>query len=438
MLDIGSGLAAATAILAALLARTADGLGRTVSSSLLEFALSCFTSYAADVLETGTAPGLLGNDSPQFAPYGVFRCQDGAIALAGAGSEQLWQRLCEVLGRPGWAADPRFASNAGRLRHRGELTAEIEQVLGAAGTAHWQRVLDEAGIPASPVRPPGDALTSPQAAALGMLHSAATPDGHPYQTVRPPLSVGGPARYSRARPPSASTPPRCSANSGCPPPLWPTCSPVGSWPDERHATRRWSHRPGQLGAGPDHRAERDPGPAGARGAAGGHRARLVAGRRPGRDGHGSRGQRPGAAAGGRAGRRRAAAGRAGLRPPGHRVRPGGQARCATPRRPAGWPRRRGQHRGGVRAQRAGRAAAPRAEAPGLDRRDGRRGGSREPGRGPRAAGRPARPGPRRHRAGGRLPGPGQHHRRRLGPLAGHRDRAGRARLGGRGPAQRGA
>ena len=201
VLDIGSGLAAATAILAALLARTADGARpHVVSSSLLEFALSCFTSYAADVLETGTAPGLLGNDSPQFAPYGVFRCQDGAIALAGAGSEQLWQRLCEVLGRPGWAADPRFASNAGRLRHRGELAAEIEQVLGTAGTAHWQRVLDEAGIPASPVRPPGDALTSPQAAALGMLHSAATPDGHPYQTVRPPLSVGGPARYSRGAP----------------------------------------------------------------------------------------------------------------------------------------------------------------------------------------------------------------------------------------------
>ena len=200
VLDIGSGLATATAILAALLARMADGLGRTVSSSLLEFALSCFTSYAADVLETGTAPGLLGNDSPQFAPYGVFRCQDGALALAGAGSEQLWQRLCEVLGRPGWVTDPRFASNAGRLRHRGELTAEIEQVLGTASTGHWQQVLDEAGIPASPVRPPRDALTSPQAAALGMLHSAATPDGHAYQTVRPPLSVGGPARYSRGAP----------------------------------------------------------------------------------------------------------------------------------------------------------------------------------------------------------------------------------------------
>src|SRR6202030_2046800 len=61
-------LQAGPAIIAALFARTADGLGRTVSSSLLEFALGCFTSYAADMLETGTSPGLLGNDSPQFAP----------------------------------------------------------------------------------------------------------------------------------------------------------------------------------------------------------------------------------------------------------------------------------------------------------------------------------------------------------------------------------
>ncbi len=200
VLDIGSGLATATAILAALLARVGDGRGAVVSSSLLEFALSCFTSYAADLLENGATPGLLGNDSPQFAPYGVFRCADGAIALAGAGSEALWQRLCQVLGRPEWAADPRFASNAARLRHRRDLTAGIEQVLATAGTGHWLQALDEAGIPASPVRPPGAALTSPQAAALGMLHAARTPDGHPYRTVRPPLSVGGPAGYSRGAP----------------------------------------------------------------------------------------------------------------------------------------------------------------------------------------------------------------------------------------------
>jgi len=221
VLDIGAGMSAATAIMAALFARTADGLGRTVSSSLLEFALSCFTSYAADILETGTSPGLLGNDSPQFAPYGVFRCRDGSLALAGAGSEPLWLKLCDVLGRPDWATDPRFATNADRLRHRAALTAEIERVLTRETAAHWQQALDGAGIPASPVLPPAAALTSAQAEALQIRQAARTPDGYGYQTVRPPLSVAPhpdePAGPSAAGP-SAGVGPATSgigsANSG--------------------------------------------------------------------------------------------------------------------------------------------------------------------------------------------------------------------------------
>lgn len=200
VLDIGSGMSVVAGILAALLARAADGAGRAVSSSLLEFGLSCFTSYSTDMLQTGRPPGLLGNDSPQFAPYGVFRCQDGAIALAGVGREELWTRLCAALGRPDWAADPRFTSNAGRLRHRTELTAQIEEVLATATTAHWQQVMDEAGIPASVVSQPTAALGSAQAAALGVVAQSAGPDGHTYRTLRPPLSVDGMAGYPRGAP----------------------------------------------------------------------------------------------------------------------------------------------------------------------------------------------------------------------------------------------
>jgi crotonobetainyl-CoA:carnitine CoA-transferase CaiB-like acyl-CoA transferase len=177
-----------------------------VISSPLKFALSCFTSSAADMLETGTSPGLLGNDSPQFAPYGVFRCRDGSLALAGAGSEPLWVKLCSVLGRPDWAADPRFATNADRLRHRAELTAEIERILTRDSAGHWQQFLDGAGIPASPVLPPAAALTSAQAQSLEVCQTASTLDGYGYQTVRPPLAVSDPGAskqtlaYSRGAP----------------------------------------------------------------------------------------------------------------------------------------------------------------------------------------------------------------------------------------------
>jgi crotonobetainyl-CoA:carnitine CoA-transferase CaiB-like acyl-CoA transferase len=143
----------------------------------------------------------------------VFRCRDGSLALAGAGSEPLWLKLCDVLGRPDWPADPRFATNADRLRHRAELTAEIERVLTRETAAHWQQALDGAGIPASPVLPPAAALTSAQAEALQIRHAARTPDGYGYQTVRPPLSVAShpdePAGPAGPSPAGLST-----ANSG--------------------------------------------------------------------------------------------------------------------------------------------------------------------------------------------------------------------------------
>ena len=189
VLDIGAGMSAATAIMAALFARAADGLGRTVSSSLLEFALSCFTSYAADILETGTSPGLLGNDSPQFAPYGVFRCRDGSLR-AGRGGQRVALAQAVRRARPaGLGRRPPLRHQRGPAAHRAELTAEIEQVLTRDSAAHWQQALDGAGIPASPVLPPAAALTSAQAEALQIRQAARTPDGYGYQTVRPPLSV---------------------------------------------------------------------------------------------------------------------------------------------------------------------------------------------------------------------------------------------------------
>ena len=114
-----------------------------------------------------------------------------------------------MLGRPDWAADPRFATNADRLRHRAELTAEIERVLTRDSAAHWQQALDGAGIPASPVLPPAAALTSAQAEALEVRQAASTPDGYGYQTAppapgrRPPpgaLKTPEPLGYSRGAP----------------------------------------------------------------------------------------------------------------------------------------------------------------------------------------------------------------------------------------------
>ena len=93
---------------------SAPAIGTHVSSSLLEFALAALGTLAASTFVSGEVPGLLGTHSPTFAPYGGFRTADGWIVLAGAGSEDLWVRCCEVLGADHLLDDPRFADNASR------------------------------------------------------------------------------------------------------------------------------------------------------------------------------------------------------------------------------------------------------------------------------------------------------------------------------------
>ena len=149
--------------------RLRTGTGCLVSASLLEFGLAGLGTVLASVAVSGREPGLLGTHSPLFAPYGGFRTADGWLVMAGAGSEQMWQRACAALGLAGLADDPRFADGAARVAHRDELTATIEAVLTGQPTEHWRRSLEKAGVPAAEVRGLAGVLGWPQVAALGSL-----------------------------------------------------------------------------------------------------------------------------------------------------------------------------------------------------------------------------------------------------------------------------
>jgi len=111
VLDVGAGISCVMGLLAAHIERSRSGVGTLVSSSLLEFALTCLGTLASAYLAGGPLPGLIGSHSPTFAPYGCFRTADGWLALAGAGSEQMWARACAVLGLEALVADDRFADN---------------------------------------------------------------------------------------------------------------------------------------------------------------------------------------------------------------------------------------------------------------------------------------------------------------------------------------
>ncbi len=207
VLDVGAGISCAFGLLAAHLERLRTGVGRQVSSSLMEFALTSLGTLAASTFVSGEVPGLLGTHSPTFAPYGGFRTADGWIVLAGAGSEDLWIRCCKVLGADALIDDPRFVDNATRVRNRDELTDAFESVLGREPSAHWLELLAAEGVPAAEVRDIDRVFADAQTAALGAVQTLHHPDAGDYRVV------GVPVRFDRAPFPYPSPAPALGAHT---------------------------------------------------------------------------------------------------------------------------------------------------------------------------------------------------------------------------------
>ncbi len=188
VLDVGAGLSCAFGLMAAHIERERTGVGTHVSSSLMEFALARARHRSRRARSSrGRCPGCSARHSPTFAPYGGFRTADGWIVLAGAGSEDLWVRCCDVLGAEHLLEDPRFADNASRVRHRDELTAAFEDILRGQPSAHWLELLDAEGVPAAEVRDIAEVFADEQTQALGAVQELHHRTAGDYRRVGPPV-----------------------------------------------------------------------------------------------------------------------------------------------------------------------------------------------------------------------------------------------------------
>lgn len=208
VLDVGAGLACALGLLAAHVGRERTGVGSHVSSSLLEFGLSSLGTLAASTFVSGVAPGLLGTHSPTFAPYGGFRTADGWIVVAGAGSEDMWVRCCDVLGAADLTRDPRFIDNAARVRNRDELTEVLEGYLANATSAQWLERFAEAGVPAARVRDVAEVFEAEQTRALGIVHE------YEHRSAGRYRAVGAPVRFDLEPLPFPGPAPALGEHSG--------------------------------------------------------------------------------------------------------------------------------------------------------------------------------------------------------------------------------
>jgi crotonobetainyl-CoA:carnitine CoA-transferase CaiB-like acyl-CoA transferase len=145
--DVMAGNHAAIGILAALRHRDATGEGQHVEVNLLSSALTGLVNHSSAYVAGDVVPFRMGNAHPSVFPYEPLRAADKDIIITAANDGQ-FRKLCEVLGIPDVAEDPRFAHNADRTANREELREPLEQQRGAD---EWFELLVEAGVPCGPI-----------------------------------------------------------------------------------------------------------------------------------------------------------------------------------------------------------------------------------------------------------------------------------------------
>jgi crotonobetainyl-CoA:carnitine CoA-transferase CaiB-like acyl-CoA transferase len=207
-LDFGSALYADVGILAALAQRERTGRGQWVQTSLLECALAWLSMHIVTFMLGGGEPEPLGSRSPFFAPYEAYRTADGYLVVVGTGGQDSWGSLCRTLDLERLREDPRFATNADRVRNAEALRVELEAVLSTRPTADWTGPLEAAGVACAPVQRLAQVLASEQARVLGMVGTLPHPTAGEVPTVRLPLTL------SDAQTTAVAPPPLLGANDG--------------------------------------------------------------------------------------------------------------------------------------------------------------------------------------------------------------------------------
>jgi crotonobetainyl-CoA:carnitine CoA-transferase CaiB-like acyl-CoA transferase len=186
--DLGAGMFALAAILAALHYRGRTGRGQYIDTSLIEAGIAFSVWESAQYFAEGETPGPLGSAHRMIAPYQAIRCADGFITL-GAGGDRLFQRLAELLGHPEWAVDPDYANDTARVRNRAALIDRIEGITTAWPRAHWIATLDAHGIPCGPINSYAEAFADRQVNARQMVVEMDHPSLGRVRTIGSPIKM---------------------------------------------------------------------------------------------------------------------------------------------------------------------------------------------------------------------------------------------------------
>ncbi len=198
--DLMTGMYSTVAILAAVAQRSRSGVGQYIDMALFDTMIAMLANMNMNYLTTGKAPGRAGNAHQNIVPYQVFAAADGHVVIA-VGNDSQYAKFCEIAGRPDLAADPRFASNAGRVRNRAALVPLLEAIVRDRPAAFWAEKLEAAGVPCGPINSIAQALGDPQAVARGIRVDLPHPVGGTVPLVGMPIRMSGSSpNYERPPP----------------------------------------------------------------------------------------------------------------------------------------------------------------------------------------------------------------------------------------------
>ena len=160
--DIGAGMWAAFSVLAALRHRYETGDGQYIDIAMLDAQVAWLTYQAGYYFANNAPPQRLGKAHPTLVPYQGFMGSDGKYFNVAVGSERLWERFCQGVGRDDLKDNPEYATNGDRVRNRGTIVPLLQEFFLKRPSVDWVADLQAVSVPAGPINDLADVFSDPQ------------------------------------------------------------------------------------------------------------------------------------------------------------------------------------------------------------------------------------------------------------------------------------